>query len=296
MRLSLLASVLLVSAASFVATEARGDGALELERAKNSYDAGRYEEGVERFRAVLDDQGPEALQSREQRRQARAYYAACLIALGKAGEADEQLELILRDDPAWRPDPVVFPGRLVDRFTGVRMRVQAELEAQASAERRAQEEARLARAAYIRSLELLAKEEVTVERRSRFIAALPFGAGQFQADQPVLGFTLLATQALAIGASVGSFIASQAVQAEAASAPDSLRATYNDDLRTWRMRTNISAAVFAGLALGGILHAQLSFVPEVREVRERPLPKPPAGVPIASPLPGGGLVGWSGVF
>lgn len=292
MRLSKWLSVCLVLAASLVAFEARADEALELERAKNSYDAGRYEEGIERFRAVLDGE----LESPLLTRQARAYYAACLIAVGKTQEADEQLELILHDDPAWRPDPVIFPGRLVDRFTAVRMRVQAELEAKASSERRAEEEARLARAEYIRSLQLLAKEEVVLERHSRWIAALPFGIGQLQNGQTALGWTLLATETLAAGASVASFIALQSVSHDAARAPDSLKATYNDDLRTLRLQTNISFAIFAGLAAGGILHAQLTFVPEVREVRERPLPKPPASLPLAAMIPGGAVLGWSGAF
>lgn len=296
MRFRRLASALVASLALLVSSEAFADGELELEQAKNSYDAGRYEEGVERFRAVLEDDGPDALQSREQIRQARAYFAACLIAVGQVSEADEQLELILRDDPAFRPDPVVFPGRLLDRFSAVRLRVQAEIEAKASAERRVEEEARRARLEYIRSLEQLAKEEVVVERHSRLVAALPFGAGQFQNGQTALGYTLLVTEALAAGASVVSYVLLQDVTRDAASAPDARRSSYNDDLRAWRMRTNVSFAVFAGLAAGGILHAQLTFVPEVRKTRERPLPKPPTGLPIAAALPGGAFVGWSGAF
>lgn len=294
MRIAQLASVGLLALSLFSAAEARGDAALELERAKNSYDAGRYEEGVERFRDLLSNE--EVLSNREELRQARAYYAACLIAVGEGELADEQLEMILGGDPTWRPDPVLFPGKLVDRFAAVRLRVEAELEAQASAERQAQEEARRAQAEYLRALRELARGEVIVEQNSRFVAALPFGAGQFQNGQKALGYAFLVGQSLSAGASVASFIALQSKAHEAANAPDSLRANFNDDLRAWRLRTNVSFAVFAGLAAGGILHAQLSFVPEVREVRERKLPKPPPGLPVAGALPGGAYLGWQGRF
>ena len=271
------------------------DVALDLERAKNSYDAGRYEEGVERFRALLENDEV-VIENPEELLRARAYYAACLIAVGKVSEADRQLELVLRDHPAWRPDPVIFPGRLVDRFTAVRLRIQADLEAQALAEQRAQEEARLRQAEYIRSLENLAREEVVIERRSRFVATLPFGVGQFQNDQPVLGTTFLVGQGIAAGVSLASLFAYHAKAAEASRAKESDRAAFNEDLRNLRMQTNVSLAVFAGLAVGGILHAHLTFEPEVRTVRERPLPKPPTGRPVATYVPGGAVVGMSGTF
>ncbi len=295
MRLRQLAALGFLLAALVSVGEARADLALELEQAKNSYEAGRYEEGVERYRALLESE-TFSIDNPEELQRARAYYAACLIAVGDVNEADRQLELVLRDHPAWRPDPVIFPGRLVDRFTAVRLRLQAELEEKALAERRAQEEARQAQAEYIHSLELLAREEVVIERRSRFVATLPFGIGQFQNDQPVLGTTLLVGQGISAGLSLASLFAYHAKAAEAARAPESERAAFNDDLRTLRLQTNVSLAVFAGLAVGGILHAHLTFEPEARTVRERPLPKPPANLPVATYVPGGALVGFTGAF
>ena len=54
-------SVLLLLAVSLAAASARADDASELERAKTSYDAGRYAEGVERFREILNPAAPSAL-------------------------------------------------------------------------------------------------------------------------------------------------------------------------------------------------------------------------------------------
>ena len=294
MRPRTIAALGALCAALGFAGEVRANVALEMEQAKNSYEAGRYEEGVERFRALLENEDV-PFDNPEDLPRARAYYAACLIALGRVSEADQQLELILRDHPAWRPDPVIFPGKLVDRFTAVRLRLQSELESQAIQKQREREEAEKRQAAYIQALEQLAREEVVIERRSRLVASLPFGIGQFHNDQPVLGATFLVSEGIAAGVSLASLFAYHAKAAEAARAKESERASFNEDLERLRMQTNISLAVFAGLAVGGILHAHLTFEPEVRTVRERPLPQPPT-TPVATYVPGGALVGVAGAF
>lgn len=294
MRPRTFAALGVLCAALGFAGEVCASVALELEQAKNSYEAGRYEEGVERFRALLENENL-SFEHPEDLPRARAYYAACLIALGKVSEADHQLELVIREHPVWRPDPVIFPGKLVDRFTAVRLRLQDELEAKAIAERLAQEEAQRRQVAYIQALEQLAREEVVIEKRSRFVASLPFGIGQFHNDQPVLGTTFLVGQGVAAGVGLASLFAYHAKAAEAARAKESERASFNDDLDRLRMQTNISLAVFAGLAVGGILHAHLTFEPEVRTVRERPLPQPPTS-PVATYVPGGAVVSVAGAF
>jgi hypothetical protein len=257
------------------------DDAAELERGKNSYDAGRYPDGL---------RDPDAI------KQARAYYAACLIAIGNTKEADRQFELILRDDPAYRPDPVIFPGKVVDRFTDVRARVQADIEAQAAADRTARDDARRAQAAYIRTLQQLASKEVVTERHSRWLALVPFGVGQFQNGQTALGWTFLASETLAAGAwgvSMGEYLATLK---QAADAPDGRRYTFDDDVSTWRSRANLSLGVFSALAVAGIVHAEITFVPDARETKPRPLPAPPAGLPTASLVPGGAMMGFVGTF
>src|SRR5689334_17121152 len=95
---------------------ARADDATELESAKASYDAGRYPEGAEAFRKILDPTSSRALRSPNAIERARAYYAACLIALGKVDEAKDQFEKLLRQNPRFKPDPVVFPRQVTDPF------------------------------------------------------------------------------------------------------------------------------------------------------------------------------------
>ena len=75
----------------FFAGPALADDATELERAKTSYDAGRYAEGADRFKEILNPDSPNALKAPNAIERARAYYAACLIALGRTDEANQQI-------------------------------------------------------------------------------------------------------------------------------------------------------------------------------------------------------------
>lgn len=287
-------AALLVLAGLLAATPALADDGTEIERGRTSYEAGRFQEGAERLRAMLDPESPVALHDPALIERARAYYAACLVALGRLDEADAQFEAILRANRAYRLDPVIFPGSVVDRFTDVRARLEPELERRDAAERAAREKARAAQDAYVGALEKLAGEETLVVRRSRWIALVPFGAGQFQNGQTALGWTLLGVETALAGASLWAGIDWQSLVSKYDQRVDV--AALNDKLATRQRESLWLGGAFAAVALGGILHAELTFVPEVKETRRRPLPPRPALTPTAAALPGGAVVGLGGSF
>src|SRR5262245_56680162 len=99
-------AVLVALALTVVAGPSRADDATELEKAKASYDAGRYGEGVDRFKQILTPGTPNALKDPASIERAQAYYAACLIALDRVPEAIEQIQKIYRKNPLYAPDPV----------------------------------------------------------------------------------------------------------------------------------------------------------------------------------------------
>src|SRR2546423_2417909 len=110
---SWLRAVVVAIAVFGSARPAHADDATQLERAKTSYDAGRYAEGAERFKEILNPASASALHDPTAIERARAYYAACLIALGKNDEANAQIEKIFRNNPLYTPDPVAFPGKVI---------------------------------------------------------------------------------------------------------------------------------------------------------------------------------------
>ena len=294
---------LVVLAVGLAAAPARADDATELERAKSSYDAGRYAEGVERFRDLLSPTAPNTLRDPTAIERARAYYAACLIALGRTEEADAEIEKIIRNNPTYSPDPVAFPSKVVDRFIEIKSRLKGEIEAafraRAAAEAAAKAKIERQQREYIETLQQLARTETVVTKNSRWVAMVPFGAGQFQNGQETLGYTFLIAESLLGVASVTTNIIHQSLIADYASEPAGSvdHPSFMSKLDTAYKVNVYTTGALALVALSGILHAQLTFVPEFRETRVRPLPPPP---PTLMPKVGGGpsgfFLGLSGRF
>jgi tetratricopeptide (TPR) repeat protein len=274
------------------------DDASELDSAKASYDGGRYDEGVVRFREILNPASPHALKSANAIERARAYYAACLIALERYDEANEQFEKILRQNPRFKPDPVVFPRQVTDRFYVIQSKLKGEIEAADRVRADAREKAEKEQRAYIATLQRLAGQETVIVKNSRWLAAIPFGVGQFQNGQAGLGYAFLISEALLAGTSVTAGVIHMQLVSDYTRAPTSI------DFEDFQSRKNAmftlsvySTIAFAVVAIGGIAQAQIEYVPETRvEVRPRPLPTPPPVVPTVGAVDSGVMFGFVGRF
>ena len=255
----------------------------ELARVVSLVEAAKYEECAARLSRLLDPTGAHPLKQAEIIETARLYHATCLIGLGKAEAADVPLRDAVRQNPQMRaPDSLIFPPRVVDRFIRVREQLYDELRKvehdtieRARREAAAKQKLENERWSRMLALERLAKQEVVVVQNRRWVAAIPFGAGQFQNGNEPLGWVFLASE-VALGATA---IASTAVythiQAEADRYVNEGRPPgdeINKRLHDWRTALVIGAYGFLGVAVVGVVEAQLSFVPEVRHVRERKLP------------------------
>lgn len=277
--LLVLAAALAVLLAS---PRARADDQSDVSKARAAYEAKNYEDAERRLRAMLDpDTG--TLRDPNLRTQARMYWGATLLALKRAPEASAVFETLLLDDPSFEPDPLSFPGEVIDAFIDTRKRIidkinAAKIEqARLAAERKAREEEERRRAAErLRLLEKLATEQKVTERHSRWVAAIPFGVGQFQNGQKALGFAFLGSEALflAAGAITIPFYRDQRGNGfDAYSQGDNQRATaYFDRANNLRIANFALFGAFAFTAIVGILHAELTFVPDVVETKKRPLP------------------------
>src|SRR5262245_33265473 len=201
---------------------ARGDDATELEGAKSSYDAGRYDEGAQRFRDILNPGSPHALKAASSIERARAYYAACLIALGRKNEANEQFEKLLRQNPRFDLDPVVFPREVIDPFLVIKRGLRNEIEALERARAEVREKADREQRAYIAPRRRLAGQETIIVKNSRWLAAIPFGVGQFQNGQTGLGYAFLISEALLAGTSITAGVIHMQLVSDSARSPTSI--------------------------------------------------------------------------
>ncbi len=314
------AALALALAIAGVSGAARADDLQELELGKNRFEADQYADAAARFLAMLDvsappcDRAPASasghcrLTDPELVARAREYAAASLIVLKRYAEADQLIEALLRDRPAYSPNPAVFPQEVIDRFTTVRGRLRQELDAVAR-KRAEEEQARRQQAQKeeeaqrrrIAELERLASLERVVARSSRWVAFVPFGAGQFQNGDPALGWVFAVSEAAAGVASIGlaGAVAAYANADLTAKDPTTGQTVNRSELQsridTATLANRIAFSAWAGITVIGIVQAQIAFVPEHATTRPRPLPKA-AVAPAVAPTPGGATFGITGRF
>ena len=251
-----------------------------VDRAATYFEAGRYEECVTAFESALKHDGVREPKSREQ---ARTYLAACQLALGHEKSASEQFRLAIQENPQMSPpDGIVFPIPVIDRFFAVRETLLAEITraqdqrlARAEAARRSAEAREAAERQRILGLESFAERQPVVERHRRSFASMPFGVGQFQNRDPLLGWIFFGAET-ALGVTAISAAAIELdLHHQAAERARDLEDTdvLNENLQVAHQIFLWSAGALAVTAITGIIEAHASYVPEHESERRRKLPK-----------------------
>ena len=291
-------SLFLLVALGSMGSVAHADEQGDLDKARAAYLARRYDEAERRFRTMLDPVNgtihDPTLLSR-----ARMYWGAVALAKNSAVQATAIFEKLLLDDPTFEPDPLSFPADVINAFIDTRARMRERLSAMAAeqarrdAERRAKDEAdRKRQAEHLALVERLASEEEVTDQHSRWVAALPFGVGQFQNGHPGLGWFFLASEAaLTIGGSIALPFYSYN-RSKGFSAYEVANVTVAKEYLARANTARYVNAALLGSALGvgaiGILQAELAYVPDVVIVKHRPIPdaraSQPSFLPALSPL------------
>jgi hypothetical protein len=313
----LIASVALAFLVLLAAPLARADDEVDFDKARAAYASKHYDDANDRFRAMLDPQKG-TLHDPALIPEARMYWAATLFALGNKTAAAALIEQLLLSLPEYEPDPLRFPQDLVNFFIDTRSRIATKItEAKAAAAKAAQDAHDKDVADRVRAekrlalLEKLAGEEIEVQDHSRLIALVPFGAGQFQNGNPVLGWALLGTEsALAVAAA----IAIPVYRLQLAQSSDSFNDGDRASSEQWLSRAEttrdvnlVLAGAFVLTAIAGVVQAEVAFVPRQIETRARPVPNVARVAPFVAPIVRpteeraarsftGGVVGIQGSF
>lgn len=300
MRPRTLSTLAVALALATFAARVGADEPSELAKGRYAYLAHGYEEADAAFRAMLDAKTG-TLRDTVIVKEARMYWGATLLALGRTDEAIRQFEAILAVDSRYEPDPAVFPVQVGYVFIDTRARFQekarqlAEQQAQREKQRKEQEEAaQKAMIERLRYLEKIAAQDVVMEPHSRWIALIPFGAGQFQNGQTALGWFFLSTEGLLLAGALTT-IPIYLTDLHNSSVAYQQGLQYVPVAQQYTDRAN--AARIANLAfngtldltmIAGVVQAQIAFNPEVRRWRIRnhdpgAQPRPPissgAGLP-----------------
>lgn len=318
------ASGLLSLAIAFSCRDARADDSQQFELLKGLFYAGQYEDVVKRAVLLLDTSNPacatvEGAPTVPQTchladgvliERSREMQVVALVALKRQGDADVIMEKMLRQNPAYSPEPGALPATVVERLREIKARLQKELEDEArrkadeqrnkilQQQKSSEEERR-----WIAQLSALASKETVIEKRSRLVAFLPFGVGQLHNGDTGLGMLFLASQAAAAGSAIvfgtlHAFYASVDPNTKDANGSPVDRPALAERVRVTALGNQISFATWGALAVAGIVQANVAFVPEVRTTRDRPIPKrpQPAVVPTVVASGDGVSVGLVGSF
>jgi hypothetical protein len=256
----------------------------ELARVVSLYEAGKYAECSSEIERLLDPLGKAPLKQASIVENARVYWAACQIGAGRPEAAEAPLRAAIHENPTMKPpDSLIFPQPVVQLFLKVRDSLVNEIRAaeqarikQAQAEARLREQALERDRSRMRALEKLAQQESVVVKNRRILSFVPFGVGQIQNRQETLGYALMVSEAALLGVSLASVIVQSRLVAQADQTQREgnrvIVEDLNDTIRGWGIARTVTFWTFSAVAVGGILQAQLEYVPEYRETRTRPLP------------------------
>ncbi|CAN5905117.1 hypothetical protein BH11MYX4_BH11MYX4_41830 [soil metagenome] len=291
---------------------ASAQGRVDVEKARAAYLARNYAEAEERLRTLVDPKT--GLKDLSLLSQARMYLAAVLLAQGKREAGAEAFEKLILEDPAFEPDPLSFPGDVINTFFDVRAQLQekirqaAQNSARLEAEKRARaEDERRRQEAWLAKVKQLATEEKITVHNSRVVALLPFGAGQFQNREPVLGWVFLVSEsALVLGTmiTIPLFIYADGRKNGQGADLEGKAQLYKERADTIQTVNLSLVGALAAVAVTGIVQANLAYIPEISETKRRELPPQARLVPTLAPIarsernatPEGAMVGVGGTF
>ena len=249
----------------------------DFETARRNYEKQNYAKAAKGLESLVGGVVPRATNP-VVRLEARKYLGATYLFLGKKDAAREQFRLLLEEDPDYEIDPVAFPEAVVQTFQEVqkegtpeRARKDALEAARRQQERSEEIEDLIRQQQRNQELEKLAAEETVEKVNSRWIAALPFGIGQFQNENRKLGIMFATTQSAFLAASIATFIGHNSLRDENP-APEEIERARRVE-KALRIGNWVSVGAFLSFAVAGIIEAEVRFKPVIRTTRKRELPE-----------------------
>ncbi len=273
-RIALFGLAYLLVAASTAPVAA--DELSDFESARRAYDKQNYTKAARELESLVGGVVPRA-RNPVVRLEARKYLGATYLFLDDEKAAREQFRLLLEEDEEYDIDPVAFPEAVVQTFQQVKTQVEIERARDKALDEKRREKERsdeleqlIKQQQRIASLEELARTE-TVERvNSRWIAALPFGAGQFQNQNRRLGIMFAVMESAFLAASVATFVGHNSLRNEMPTPEEVGRAERVE--RALRIGNWVSVGGLLSFYVAGLVEAQVRFRPIIRSTRERELP------------------------
>jgi hypothetical protein len=298
-KLATVVAIALVAVAATAAANPSRNAKEALDSGRTAYDRGDYGRAIDTIHPLLYPSIE--LGTEDEVVSAHKLLALSYFFVNKQKEAEQEVTSLLALRPNYTLDPIVDPPVAVRFFEDVRHRQSERLQAMQSREReqieRARKEQERQRAEARARAERIYVDR-TVERHSRLIAMLPFGAGQAQNGQTAKAIAFGVSEAILGATSIAAYIA---IDYTYPVNPTTLHRQFQaseQSTATALITLQLAAGVaFWATVAWGILDAQLLFKREVvRDTREHsaPAPKKLSVTPLFGPTSAG--VGLAGTF
>lgn len=251
----------------------------DLEQARSAYQFGEYKKAIQILLPTLYP--TPSLRTAADQIDARRLLGLAFLFERNESSAEREFFALLRLDPAFELDPLLDPPPFVDFFNRVRAKYQEVIRAD---EQRRREEDEIRRLAEVKRAEEAAAREarrkdaetrvwvLDAPRRSRWLALVPMGVGQFQNGHNARGYAFLWSE-LALGAASVSLALTVRMRYPHGTFPNA-DAEERDTADTLVSAQVITGALFLAVAVYGAIDALYHF-------DEVPRPKP-RKVPIDS--------------
>lgn len=204
----------------------------------------------------------------------RKVYAASLFAARRRADARAQIERLLREDPSARLDPSQYEPAFVRLFEETARALGPELARITSERAIAANQREAQRVAQRRLARELMTTQLRVERAPRWLAFVPFGVGQFANQQPVAGGLFLGFEVAFAAMSAVSLAVHQGLVAPQGT---TLQGPENQSRATLTTQMEVlnyaSLGLLAATVIAGVIHANVTWVPERTRETRRPLPR-----------------------
>jgi tetratricopeptide (TPR) repeat protein len=240
------------------------DDLAEFQLAMNAYDTGEYETAEQRFKALLERDPP--LDNRALVFEVHKYLGATLMFLGKQAEAEALFEELLREDPDYELDPVLFPTDILDTFYKVKLRIADELAAIQTEKEKAAAKAKAEKKAMKKKLIESIKEAskpvyLGREQRTRnlLFAFVPFGVGQFQNGHMLKGYLFLGGELALLGANLTLWGLSRYYYKQEGRVALARKASYEAVFNKLALATNVMGAVVIAAMVAGVIDALVYY-------------------------------------
>ena len=247
------------------------------QQALRAYDGQEYAVSATLLEALVGGEQPR-LQNRALVLESRKYLAASYLFLGRRADAAEQFVRLLREDPVYQLDPLAFPDEVQKAFAEARKTLEQERIEVEKQIKRAQSEATLKKKTAsqedrdnLNRLFAIAQTQQVERMHSRWVAMIPFGAGQFQNGDRAWGTFFAVSEGITAAVDIVSYFFHASLKGQNPAVEDLGEARFAES--AFRFTNQVSFTLLVTLVIAGIIEAQVDYKPLEITSRPRPLPE-----------------------